>query len=479
MKIKTYQALTMQEALKQIKAELGPDAVILSTKKVRATSGTLALLGKHLVEVMAAIDPASIAPSAPSNQPAFQAALQYELHGKPAAEPERPAPPPAAGSRSAEEWEQLRAEMGQLREQLQSLLRNQQEPVSEPPAPQRKSEPVERRSRILDLVSNGATTAPATQDAPIRPIRVEGRATDAAPKPIDPTTINESSAHRNLVSHGVLPEFATRLLTAVRAQADRIDLRSEAAIRHALHQAISQELSAGGPLLSLGEWKKTVIVVGPTGVGKTTTIAKLAAHYRVKEKRNVSLITLDTYRMAAVEQLRSYAKLLDIPLEVALTKSEALTYIRRHSKAELILIDTAGRSPRDEAGMEELRQLMTLDHPLETHLVLSATTRDQDLHDSLARYAGLPVHRLLFTKLDETTSYGGIFNAVQRAKTPLSYLGVGQNVPEDLMVARPEFLADLILGGALPAAAKTDHSLKMDGQGTGTKLRRAQVTHHV
>lgn len=279
--------------------------------------------------------------------------------------------------------------------------------------------------------------------------------------------------YRDLIARGLAPAEAQRLVTAVRERGAHVNLTDDGALGLEVRRLLAREVKVSGPLLGLGEWKKTAIFVGPTGVGKTTTIAKIAAHYRLRENRSVALITLDTYRVAAVEQLRSYAKLLDVTLDVALTKRDALDFIRQRSKAELILIDTTGRSPRDGAGMEELRQLVTLDHPLETHLVLSATTREQDLADHLARYAGIPIQRLLFTKLDETMGYGGLYDMMRQTGLPLSYLGTGQNVPEDLAVARPELVADLLLGGTVPAAEK-----KREGGGVKGEAHRQEAAPH-
>jgi flagellar biosynthesis protein FlhF len=259
--------------------------------------------------------------------------------------------------------------------------------------------------------------------------------------------------YQDFLRIGLEPETAQRLVTTALQHLQPGDLESDAVVRQTLHRLLVREIKVGGPLLGLGDWKKTVIVAGPTGVGKTTTIAKLAAHYKLKEKRNVALITLDTYRVAAVEQLRMYANVIGVSMDVALTKREALDCIRRRSKAELILIDTAGRSPKDEAGMEELRQLVDLDHPLETHLVLSATTRERDLVEGVTQYAGIPISRLLFSKLDETTGFGGLFDLMLRSGLPLSYFSTGQSVPEDLEVVRAERLADLLLGGELRPTA--------------------------
>jgi flagellar biosynthesis protein FlhF len=217
-------------------------------------------------------------------------------------------------------------------------------------------------------------------------------------------------------------------------------------IQQALQTAIAGRVKTSGPLMNRDDRKKTVILVGPTGVGKTTTIAKLAAYYRQQERRSVALVTLDTYRIAAVDQLRMYADLIGVTLDVALTRGDALRCIARRNDADLILVDTAGRSPGDRVGMTEVRDILSLNHPVDVHLVLSATTRERDLKQYTTHYRGIPFNRLLFTKLDETTGIGGAFDLMRMTGVPLSYFCVGQRVPEDLELVRPERLADLLLG---------------------------------
>jgi flagellar biosynthesis protein FlhF len=444
MNMKTYQAATMQEALKQIKAELGPDAVILSTRQVRATSGTMALLGRQLVEVTAAVDPMPTGrtktpvPDTASTHPdrSFRSMLGKELAGSPA--------PPSV--------HELQKEVGRLREMVERLVnddRTVQAPGTSP-------------CRNLDL------TACMDEKPP--------RSVAAGPERegwLERLPLRLASSYRVLVGKGLPTEDAKRLVASLHEHAGLRELASESAIRRALRNALASEIRAGGPILGPQDRKKTVILVGPTGAGKTTSIAKLAAHYSLKEHRRVVLITLDTYRMAAVEQLRAYARLLNLPLEVALTKTDALTFIRGHDKAELVLIDTTGRSPRDQAGMNALKRLLNLDHQVETHLVLSAPTRQRDLLDAMDRFSDIPLHRLLFTKLDETSSYGAILAVGQRTRLPLSYLGIGQEVPDDLMLAQPELLADLVLGEALPK--RRDGSC-VTGDGPGASLKN-QVSH--
>ena len=464
MKIKTYQAATMQDAIRQIKAELGPDAVILSTRQVRATSGTMALLGRQMVEVTAATDTAPLVKAPPRTVPppapvpeenTFQAALQQRLNAERPASGARESDGTTAELKQA--CDQMRQELARLRDAVEEIREERERVAGHSHTIQdvHAPEPRGRFYRYLDLVLPGRISSverKATAQPTSRPAAVQSGAMTGSSERLP---VSLDSLYHGLTSKGLASEHARRLVSCVHSQGSAIDLASEFAVRHAARKLLMQEIKTAGPVLGPNDRRKTVIMVGPTGAGKTTSIAKLAAFYRLQERRNVVLITLDTYRMAAVEQLRAYARLLHVPLEVALTKADALTFIREYDKAELVLIDTIGRSPRDPAGIEELKRLISLDHPVETHLVLSATTRQRDLLESFDRFSEIPIHRLLFTKLDETTSYGALATVTQRTNVPLSYLGTGQEVPDDFLAATAETVADLVLGAPLPATSKT------------------------
>ena len=176
-------------------------------------------------------------------------------------------------------------------------------------------------------------------------------------------------------------------------------------------------------------------LVGPTGVGKTTTIAKLAANYRLREKRRVGLITVDTYRVAAVEQLRTYADIIDLPMEVVATPREMREAVARMSHLDLVLMDTAGRSPRDEVKIQELKSMLAEAEPDEVHLVLSSTAGAKSLISTAERFADVGTTALLLTKLDEAHSLGHLVSLVRECQLPVSYLTDGQNVPDDIQVA--------------------------------------------
>jgi flagellar biosynthesis protein FlhF len=211
------------------------------------------------------------------------------------------------------------------------------------------------------------------------------------------------------------------------------------------HLASKIPVSASDPFRALGG--RCVMFVGPTGVGKTTSIAKLAAIHSLWEGKRVALITADTYRIAAVEQLRTYAKILGIPMEVVFQPEEIDGALRRHAEADLILLDTAGRSHRDQRRMDELKLLHERFRPDAVHLVIASNIKYRDMLDVIDRMGVVPLHSLLFTKVDETATFGPLLNAVLDFRLPVSFLTVGQGVPNDIEVARSDRIAGLVLEG--------------------------------
>ncbi|MBU3135962.1 flagellar biosynthesis protein FlhF [Clostridium gasigenes] len=189
-----------------------------------------------------------------------------------------------------------------------------------------------------------------------------------------------------------------------------------------------------------------VVLVGPTGVGKTTTIAKLAGRLALIEKKKVGLITIDTYRIGAVDQLKTYAEIMNLPFKVVNTIKEMESSVEALSYCDVILIDTTGRSSKNTMQISELRAYVQNAKPDHTALVLSGTTKNRDIDTILSGYEELKYDKIIITKLDETTVYGGIFNIINKANKPVSFITTGQNVPDDIKVPTKDRLIKLIIG---------------------------------
>jgi len=180
--------------------------------------------------------------------------------------------------------------------------------------------------------------------------------------------------------------------------------------------------------------------VGPTGVGKTTTLAKIASHYALDRGQDVVLVTLDTYRIAAVEQLRTYGRLLGVPVEVAADGQSLQEIFGHYAEADLILVDTPGYGPGDATSLARLGAALRQVEALEVHLLLTASVRPGEMRRVLKAFEPLEYTRLVFSKLDETRHLGEVLNAWNQADLPVSYFTTGQRVPEDLEVASVEYL---------------------------------------
>ncbi|MBT5765172.1 MAG: AAA family ATPase [Nitrospina sp.] len=196
------------------------------------------------------------------------------------------------------------------------------------------------------------------------------------------------------------------------------------------------DLSAYGP--------KIVAFVGPTGVGKTTTVAKIAAEYALRRDKKVAMISLDTYRLGAIDQLRIYGEIMEVPVEVAAGKEELRHIIASHEDKDLILIDTTGRSHQDKDYSRQLKEVFDAVGGVETHLVLSVTAQEKLFAATYRQFSSMGLDRVLFTKLDEGLNFGSLFNFTVRNRLPISYFTSGQQVPEDLEAARPERVISLI-----------------------------------
>ncbi len=264
-------------------------------------------------------------------------------------------------------------------------------------------------------------------------------------------------------THHELPEQLFRLFTElidaelsedqardfverIRTETPGAELDDPLLLRARVAGMIEADIRTAGPIAVTPGQQRLVALVGPTGVGKTTTIAKLAANYRLKEKRRVGLITVDTYRIAAVEQLRTYADIIDLPMHVVATPREMREAVARMRGLDLVLMDTAGRSPRDEVKIQELKTFLAEAAADEVHLVLSSVAAGRTLEQTAEQFAAVGTTALVLTKLDEATALGNVLPVIRSSKLPLSYLTNGQSVPDDIETADAHRLARMILG---------------------------------
>lgn len=254
-----------------------------------------------------------------------------------------------------------------------------------------------------------------------------------------------------LLENEVATEVADDLSAAVRDALHSDELARQDIVRDAVLREIARRIrtsdeSAPPERTETGR-PSVIALIGPTGVGKTTTVAKLAATYKLRHGRRVGLVTADTYRIAAVEQLRTYADIVGLPLKVALSPGDMRDAIDSLADCDVVLVDTAGRSQHDEARLAELAEMLEAAAPDATHLVLSLAASESVIAAAAKRFAGLGPHNLILSKLDEAVDFGGIANVTARIDLPLSFVTTGQEVPDHIERADADRLARLVLDG--------------------------------
>ncbi len=466
MELKTYQARSMSEALNKVRSELGRQAVILHTRNLKR--GGLFGIGAHsLVEITATVDPRPTPAPPTTAQPA---AREAPARGSPNSS-RRPAPgprPPQQTTADRPTYPPTNQQTGPPRPE-----------ATQPPAPDptRADAPTPRwlsniarqtrSSRLEDRQPESpAPPMPPAADPVLRSEIKEIRdlvtnllqKTEQPPRPQLPAELLDH--YTRLVSQDVAEEVAVQLLdrVAVKLQDSGTihwdhrgrlvggDTATPDWIRNELQQAVVDMLPPSRPLeLSANGQPTVVALVGPTGVGKTTTIAKLAANMKLREGKSVGLITIDTYRIAAVEQLKTYAEILQVNLKAVTTPQEMQPAVRQMADQDLILIDTAGRSHKDEMRIAELGRFLAAARPDQVHLVLSSTSTERAIRETITNFSVLRPQHLILTKLDEAVGFGVILNVLRSVDLRLSYLTNGQSVPADIEPATPRRVAQLIL----------------------------------
>jgi len=379
----------MAGALAKVKRDLGQRAVILRTRTIKS-GGLFGVGARARVEITAGEETSS-PPAQPAREVAparrVVAALMPQSAAGPVAEAPVPQPPVSAA---------VQRELQDIKSLVQRLVQTQRQDRLSLLQPQ-------LREAYTQLLQNEVAEELAADFIG----RLNDRQTDG--RPLDPATINEF-----------------------------------------LVQQFARVMAPGAPIqLTRKQGRATVVaLVGATGVGKTTTIAKLAAQFRLKQGCRVGLITIDTYRIAATEQLRTYAEIIDAPLEVVLTPQEMKPALERLRDCDIVLIDTAGRSQFDREKLSELGEFLSAAKPDETHLVLSATSSQAVLMKAMEEFSSLKIDRVIFTKLDEAVGIGTLLAVCRKLDAKLSYVTTGQDVPNDIEESDGRKLAEMIVRGS-------------------------------
>lgn len=253
--------------------------------------------------------------------------------------------------------------------------------------------------------------------------------------------------YEQLVRNEVEPVYAKQIIHEVTKKGDK-DIQLDN-ILSAVYQRIVLNLGEMETIQLQGKKPKLVFFIGPTGVGKTTTLAKIASKHKLENNAKIAMITADTYRIAAVEQLKIYANILSVPVEVIYEVNELKDTIEKFSQYDLILVDTAGRSHKNLEQCQDVKDLISSisEYEKEVYLVLSATTKYKDMQKIVDTYSDISDCRLIFTKLDETSAYGNILNMKLKTELSLSYATYGQDVPDDISIIDPQMIAKQLLGG--------------------------------
>lgn len=401
----------MAEALARVKQELGDDAVILHTRTVRRGKW-FGLYKQPIVEITAGTD-LKIKPRAPRPRKAEPA------ESKPAGDVLRKAYQQgiADARRGASSVSDDRASVAP---------KNNGGPVVDP-------QMADEIRQLRKMVERFVRT-------PADKVRTD------LPEPL-------FEQYLTLLEQDVSEELAEQTIDQVREQLGG-DLSDRERLRQAICKSVAKMIPTGSDAASSPGPNRngrpyTIALVGPTGVGKTTTLAKLAATFKLRDSLKVGMVTIDTYRIAAVDQLRTYAQIIGVPLHVAQSPLELKDALARCGECDVVLIDTAGRSQRDDAKLDELASFIKAVAPDQTHLVLSSAASQQVLMDAVERFSHIPADGVIFTKLDEAVTFGVVVNVMNKVKKKLSYITTGQDVPHQIEAGDSNRLAGLILGEKL------------------------------
>jgi len=389
MKIKKFTGISLKEATELMKTELGESAIILNTKNIVEEE-----TGNTLYEITAAIDEEPIK----NNDNIPNKGIVPELNT----------------------LENLR----RIAEKFQNIKDNNSE-----------NSKIEKDIEIIDLKSDLDSVKDTLFEIADR------LKYDKIPEL--PTKLKEY--YDILISNEIEDKFAREIIFNVYENTSSKDINDDDYIRNLLIKEISDKIVLAPNLKISKNNSKVIAFIGPTGVGKTTTLCKIAAICKFFNHYNIAIVSIDTYRLAAIDQLKTFTDIANISLEIAYDSTELKNMIQKHRDKDIIFIDTVGRSPNNQEHLSELKGLLESISADEVHLIISANTSLSSMKEIIKNFGILMPNRLIFSKIDETINFGNIINLINFSHLPISYLTTGQVIPDDIEIADKNKLAGLVI----------------------------------
>jgi len=427
MIIKRFQAKTENEAVENAKKELGPNVVIMNVKNIKK-KGLFGFLKGNMVEVTVALEE--------------ERERQPQIKTSSITHPQNPATDVQPHTESAVEKKEVISQSSLTA--LEQLAKMQEKNIQEQMELRKTDADTSLLEEKLDNLENLLKQQFDNNE--------NERARDTK---ADEITEEQSEQmkfmkllYNTMLDNEVHEKYANQIIEEAE-KSNNPNMPFDYCLTN-VYQKMILKFGQTKEITPAAKGPKVVFFVGPTGVGKTTTIAKIASRFCVEEKKKVALLTADTYRIAAAEQLRTYANILEVPFRIVYSVAEMEQYFQEFESYDYILIDTAGHSHRnEEQRINSSMMLHSLDEVAETevYLVVSATTKYRDLISIADVYKDMAEYTLIFTKLDETASYGNLLNLRLHTGAELSYVTCGQNVPEDIDKFNPQKTVKQILGG--------------------------------
>ncbi len=430
MRIKKFLGNNIKEATEQMKHDLGSEAIVLHTRRVPKTN-LLKSLGKDQFEITGAIDDATefseSEQSVPNSTYTRRNVKQsYDAVMKTSIRQQEP------------QDEQSNALEG-LQQMTRSFERSSDR--SAEPAAESRSKSLREASDIVQLKAEVEDMKNILQQLTHQlKFKHFGELPDVL-----------KEAYLNLLQQDVEEKFAVTLTNDVLKKITHDQTVNRATIEQMIVQSISSDFPAA-QTEKISKKSKVIVLVGPTGVGKTTTIAKMAAIDKLANGKSVGLISCDTYRIGAIEQLKTFAVIADIPMQVVYRAADLAAAVKKFQRYDVIYIDTVGRSQKAKKDLTELKKIVQAAKADEVHLVLSAQTNYATLRDITEKFSSLDPTHLIFSKMDEAVNFGPLYNIIQKTRIPVSFFATGQVVPDDISVSDGMTFAKMLYQGT-PANA--------------------------